>query len=359
VAPSLPDEVRAFDDALFAANLALDPAHLLNPINVSEAQAAFFAGEPHPPFRYGASAALPEWQERLHGMILPQLHPFSALLKDARSSFDAMANALRYRTAEHFERWATLEGWERGDASVPTTQVQTPSEPEPVLGAAGMGQALEAAIHARGLTGWQVVRDEIMSARVLVESTQQQIRVNPRATFRQSDVRRLVAHEIDVHVTRAENGKKQSLRLFSTGLPGNLQTEEGLAVAAEAQAGTLVPGAMARQAQIRSAIVLARQMGFRELWERLRGAYGPQGAFSVTLRLKRGLIDPGKPGVYAKDAVYGLGWAAVQRWRANGGDMNHVYVGKVALHHPVAEWLAEGLIVPGPVPALWATSPPE
>ena len=345
--------MRAVDEALFAAHHALDPAHLLNPLNVGEAQSAFFAGEAEPPFRYGSSAALPEWQERLRSLTVPQQHTFSPLLNDALRSFDAMANALRYRTAEHFERWAVIEGWERGDASAPNTLGPTAHQPEPVLGAAGMRQALEAAIHARQLTGWQVLWDEIMSARVLVESTQQQIRVNPRATFRQSDVRRLVAHEIDVHVTRAQNGRRQPLRMFSTGLPGNLQTEEGLAVAAEEQAGTLVPGAMARQAQIRAAIGLARQMGFRELWDRLRSTYGAQGAFSVTLRLKRGLTKPGSPGVYAKDAVYGLGWAAVQRWRNHGGDLNHLYVGKVALHHPVAEWLAEGLILPGTVPALW------
>lgn len=353
MARPIPDEVREVDEALFAANLAIDPAHLLNPVNVGEAQAAFFAGSEQPPFRYGSSEKLPEWQARLRAMPVPSLHPFGALLKEALQSFEAMADALHHRTAEHFDRWAALEGWERGDPSAPVTARQTGSEPEPMLGAAGMRQALEAAIHARKLTGWQVQWDEIMSARVLVESTQQQIRVNPRATFRQSDVRRLVAHEIDVHVTRSQNGKRQPLLLFSTGLPGNLQTEEGLAVSAEEQVGALVPGAMERQAQIRTAILRAREMGFRALWEELRPQYGSQGAFTVALRIKRGLADPGSPGVYAKDAVYGLGWATVQRWRRNGGDLRHLYVGKVAVHHPVADWLEEGLIAPGPVPELW------
>ncbi len=353
---TLPPHVEALDAAIFAAHHAVDPARLLNPLNVAEAQAAFFAGAPEPPFRYAASSELAEWQARLAAHSAGDDHPFSGLLRSAVASFDRMASALQHRDAEHFDLWAKHERWE--DGVVPdAAPAGAPSAPEPAMGAPLMRQALEAGLAARGLVGWQVSWDPVMSARVLVESSRREIRVNPAAQFRESDVRRLVAHEIDVHVTRSENGKRQPLRLFSTGLPGSLHTEEGLAMCAEEHVGALGPGTAERQRRIGAIIQLARSMGFRELWEHVKPEYGPRGAFSVVLRLKRGLADPGRPGVYAKDAVYGLGWGAVRRWLADGGELAHLYVGKVGIHHPVGDWLREGLVLPAPVPVLWSTAP--
>lgn len=354
MALTLPHEILAFDAALFSAHHALDPAHLLNPLNVVEAQAAFFAGAAQPPFRYAQSADLLIWQSRLRALPRPTTHPFSELIHEAATSFDRMAEALHHRDADHFDAWARHERWEQG--SIP--QDATPdhaSPPEPALGATAMRQALEAGLAARGLT-WRVRWDEIMSARILVESNRKEIRVNPGATFRASDVRRLVAHEIDVHVTRSENGRRQPLRMFSTGLPGSLQTEEGLAMCAEEHVGTLSATAAERQRRIGAIISLARTLGFRELWELVKPEYGPRGAFAVALRIKRGLADPGRPGAYAKDAVYGLGWASVRRWLTQGGKLSNLYVGKVGLHHPIDEWLREGWIQPCAPPAMWDQS---
>lgn len=356
----LPDEVAAADDALAAAYHATDPARLLNPLNVAEAQAAFLAGADEPPFRYAHNPTLRERAVALRALPLPESHPFGPLLRAAVSSFDAMAEALTERSAEAFERWAQLERWEEGADHAAEPAAEPTDAPEPLIGAAHLRAALEGALHARGLGGWAVRWDEVMSARVLVESNQREIRVNPAARFRASDVPRLIAHELDVHVTRAQRGAAQPLRLFATGLPGSLQTEEGLAVLAEARVGTLSAASLARQADVRAAIRDARSLGFRALWESRRARFGPRGAFTLALRIKRGLATPGGPGVYAKDAVYGLGYATVRRWLGAGGPMGWMYVGKVGVHHPIGEWLEAGLITPGHVPPLWGPpfSPP-
>ncbi len=321
---------------------------------MAEAQAAFFAGTAQPPFRYAQPGELHAWQERLRAMPVPRMHSFSGLLADALASFHRMAEALLRRDAEHFDLWAAHERWE--DGTIPESPgADTPSPPEPAMGAAAMRQSLESGLAARGLDTWHVRWDEVMSARILVESTRQEIRVNPAAQFRASDVRRLVAHEIDVHVARSENGKRQPLQMFSTGLPGSLQTEEGLAMYAEQHVGTLSFAAVERQRRVSAIITLARRQGFRDLWEQLKPEYGARGAFAVVLRIKRGLGDPGRPGAYAKDAVYGLGWAAVQRWLSAGGALANLYVGKVGMHHPIDEWIREGWVTPREVPAMWGS----
>ncbi len=341
---------------LYEASRAIDPARLLNPLNVADAQMGFLAGLAEPPFRYAVSAELAGWRARILALPLPASHPFSDVVGHAIRAWVAMADAFLNRDAESFERWGEVERWEVTEAACDTPTTQSDAEieaPEPFLAAAGMRQALESAIAARGFAGWVVRWDEVMSARILVESARREVRVNPRASFRQSDVRRLIAHEIDVHVRRAENGAKLPLRMFGTGLPGSLQTEEGLAIYAEERVGIRNPDARGQESRLRRAIQLARTAGFREVWEALREHYGPRGAFTVALRLKRGLAYPGAPGVYAKDAVYGLGRERIGAWLAAGGDLAHLYVGKVGMEHPVGEWLAEGLVAPGIVPDLW------
>jgi hypothetical protein len=211
----------------------------------------------------------------------------------------------------------------------------------------------ELAFAARAMSDWRVVPDEVMSARVLVDSAKRLVRINPKAHFRTLDMTRLVVHEIDVHAKRATNGAHQPLLCFQTGLPGSLATEEGLAMMAEETSGTASPGALARQVEVVRAIHDAREMGFRDLYNRLLERVGRGLAWGICLRVKRGLSHPGLPGVYAKDSVYLTGRNKVKAWLEAGGRIDHLYVGKVSVDDPVADWLAQGWVTAQPVPALW------
>ena len=155
----------------------------------------------------------------------------------------------------------------------------------------------ESAFMSRSMHDWAIERDEVMSARVLVDSAKRVVRVNPKAHFRDSDLIRLVVHEIDVHARRATNGETQPLRCFVTGLPGSLATEEGLAMLAEEKSGTSSPGVLARQSQVVWAIDQARRLGFRELYEALceRVSRGPR-LGHLSARRSEGWPTPVCPG---------------------------------------------------------------
>ena len=73
---------------------------------------------------------------------------------------------------------------------------------------------LESTLVQRGVQDWTVIRDHVMSARVLVDGAKRVLRVHPDAMFRERDIARLIAHEIDVHVLRSVNGQQQPLALF-------------------------------------------------------------------------------------------------------------------------------------------------
>ena len=266
-----------------------------------------------------------------------------------------LVDALDHRSAEAFDAMNSAADWypdaallsERFVAARPTGSLNVRADQ--------LIEHFECAFISRQMRDWTIERDEVMSARVLVDSAKRVVRVNPKAHFRDRDLVRLVVHEIDVHARRATNGEAQPLRCFVTGLPGSLATEEGLAMLAEETSGTSSPGVLARQSHVVWAIDQARHLGFRELYDALCERVSKGLAWGICQRVKRGLSDPGEPGVYAKDSVYLAGRMRVKAWLDAGGDITHLYVGKVGIGDPVAEWLEQGWVKERPVPALWST----
>jgi hypothetical protein len=142
------------------------------------------------------------------------------------------------------------------------------------------------------------------------------------------------------------------LRLFATGLPESLETEEGLALYAEERAGVISPGTAWRQGVVVQAVQWGRSLGFRELHERITSIGGGGLAWTITERLKRGLADPEAPGVYAKDVVYYTGLRKVRACLAAGRPLEHLFVGKVSIDDPVGAWIDAGLVTVQPTPAV-------
>lgn len=325
----------------------------LNPSNIPEAKARFLAGQAAPPFVYEPLVGCDALLRTLDEAEPPRDHPAGALVGACIDGTRLLLRALRDRSAAAFDAMNQEAGWyppvEALALSVPAPQ----DGGSPPLSGAAMMVGFRRALALRGLGHWTVVEDPVMSARVLVDSAKSLIRINSRSTFRQRDLRRLVAHEVDVHVVRSRNGEAQALRCFQTGLPRSLATEEGLAVLAEERVEGGVASALAHQVEVLAAIEHARGAGFREVYTRLERRLGPGLAWSITTRIKRGLAHPELPGVYAKDSVYLLGYLQVKRWLAGGGRIDRLYVGKVAVDHPVEEWLEAGWVHPQPVPSLW------
>lgn len=326
----------------------------LNPANEAAARAAFDRGAAAPPFEYqpllGADALLAE----LAAARPPADHPAGALMCRCLDETALLIRALSERSAALFSELAELADWfpSAEDLTQPLPEGGADRERADVS-ADLMIAVLQEALGSRGLHAWRVETDTVMSARVLVDSARKVVRVHPGARFRMRDLTRLVAHEVDVHAVRGFNGAGQALRCFETGLPGALCTEEGLALVAEERVGAASPGVLPRQRLVCQAILVAREAGFRDLYEWLRDRAGPELAWGVSLRVKRGLSHPGLPGVYAKDSVYLRGRMAVHRWLEAGGPIEHLYVGKVSVNDPVRQWIDEGWVQPRPVPSLW------
>jgi hypothetical protein len=268
-----------------------------------------------------------------------------------------MILALRDRSSDAFDRLSKAQQW------YPTRELlalRFPAKPirhaQTNKTSEQLKKYLQQALYERNEYDWDVVLDSCMSARVLVQSAQKKIFIQKNARFYPHDLPRLVVHEIDVHARRSINGEQQPLRMFQTGLPNALSTEEGLAMIAEQKNNLLSENALSDQTHLVWAINKAKVLGFRALYEQLKIRVGPRMSWLICLRIKRGLAKPNQPGVYAKDSIYLMGWMRVSNWLAEGGDIENLYVGGVDISHPIQEWLDMGLIQKQKIPTFWGTS---
>lgn len=156
----------------------------------------------------------------------------------------------------------------------------------------------------------------------------------------------LMAHEVGTHILTYVNGSLQHLKLLGSGLAGYEETQEGLALIAEAAVGGLTAGRL-RQLAARVIAVMRLQQGFsftqthRELTE--RHGYSKGGAFTIVMRVWRS-------GGLTKDAIYLRGLQGLIEHLAAGKTLGSLWQGKLALADlPVAAMLIERGILTEPV----------
>ncbi|HKX73976.1 MAG TPA: tyrosine/phenylalanine carboxypeptidase domain-containing protein [Acidimicrobiia bacterium] len=137
----------------------------------------------------------------------------------------------------------------------------------------------------------------------------------------------LMAHEIGTHVLTYVNGLRQPLKLLAAGLAGYEETQEGLALIAEAMMGGLTAS---RLRQIAARVITVRRRlaaePFRAAHHELVESFGfsPGGAFTIVMRVYRA-------GGLTKDAVYLRGLQDLVGYITEGHSLASLWVGKLAL----------------------------
>jgi uncharacterized protein (TIGR02421 family) len=153
--------------------------------------------------------------------------------------------------------------------------------------------------------------------------------INSDFSLPPSRVEGLLAHEVGTHLLTYYNGRLQPYQQLYAGLAGYGVMQEGLAVLAEYLVGGL---SRSRMRQIAARVVAVRHLtdgaSFVETFRTLNREYGfkPRTAYQITMRVYRG-------GGLTKDAVYLRGLVKILRYVQKGGDLNPLWVGKMAIEH--------------------------
>jgi uncharacterized protein (TIGR02421 family) len=183
---------------------------------------------------------------------------------------------------------------------------------------------------------------EDMYAGMMVSADQLLIGGRTRIPKRRAEA--LLQHEVGTHLVTRYNGRQQPFQQLEVGLAGYDGLQEGLAVLAEFLVGGL---SRFRTRVLAARVVAARQLvdgaTFIDTFRLLDRTFefSQRTAYTITMRVYRG-------GGLTKDAVYLRGLVQILKYLRSGGDLEPLYIGKVASAHLplIAELRARGIIKP-------------
>ena len=166
-------------------------------------------------------------------------------------------------------------------------------------------------LEVNAISGWRTIYTEPIAAMISVRPLAKTLFIRPDARFTEAQLTRLLVHEIGSHVLRAVNAEAQPDQLATYGFGRSTATEEGLAVWREDQSGLLQDVDRRKYAARALGVHLAMSSGITDVAKRLRPLVGPSMAAEIAVRVKRGLREPERPGVMAKDHCYLSGFLSV------------------------------------------------
>ncbi len=168
-----------------------------------------------------------------------------------------------------------------------------------------------------------------MSAIAMVLNNIQTLVLSTQHVFSEGDLAILTNHEIGVHMVTTMNGLLQPLKIFSHGLPNNVETQEGLAVYSEYMSGSLTVKRLKKLAyRVIAVDSLAKGYTFSRTFRLLHNVYDLdlETAFYITLRVHRG-------GGFTKDYLYLTGLKKIIDFKNAGNDLGLLLTGKASLEY--------------------------
>lgn len=333
-------DVLEIDKAISAESLRFDFLLLVTPTNVNEAWLSFqkskYTQLPH--FQYRPMPLDPDLvKRRLYNLPIEDIYDptVAYLFRDKRREIDEMMSMLDDRNTEDF-----LHGSLQIFGNVSDKLLQVAQAILTVIETTeGSPNKNQKKLNAKEFA--QLAKDEIAYLRDQAPEFETSVRVRSdvsgvmvsRGVLNISShyeiaaerAHALIQHEVGTHIATYFNGKVQPLQLFSLGVPGYEQLQEGLAVFAEYMVGGLTNE---RLRILAARVVAVRHMlmgnPFVDTFNLLVDQYDfkEQTAFTITMRVYRG-------GGLTKDALYLQGLMELIEYIRGGNDISLLTIGKI------------------------------
>ncbi|WP_394971830.1 flavohemoglobin expression-modulating QEGLA motif protein [uncultured Croceitalea sp.] len=166
-----------------------------------------------------------------------------------------------------------------------------------------------------------------IAADAMVSNSSQTLFIKKNTRFSKNQLLTLANHEIGVHLVTTFNGLAQPLKVFSNGLPKNVETQEGLAVFSEYMGGALTLKRLKELAyRVIASDSLIKGYSFADTFDLIHGQYklNRDEAYSITLRAHRG-------GGFTKDRLYLSGLRKIYKKYQSKDNLDVLLSGKVTL----------------------------
>jgi uncharacterized protein (TIGR02421 family) len=333
----------------------IDILHYVNPVNLHQEQQKFFRSGYHkePNFKYRQLTVDPYgFREKLYRLPLHRIQDVS-LQRLYQQTIDAMASKINLMTSlgtDQFLYNSLLCYGEPDEVDIRNSEFLmftpdfTEGDSEPIYDAEYAKGIFEQSMAKYNLNYPIVISSKIVAG-AMVDSSKKQILLHPHRKWTRMEVEALVHHELGVHALTTENSYDQPLEIFKLGLPGNTETQEGLAILSEYQSGNLTLKRLKTLA-LRNIVTkkMLRRESFSSVFEMMVDEYdlSEEDAFRIVARVYRG-------GGFTKDHLYLKGFQkAVSLFQANVS-FESLYIGKTGFDDlDLLDELIERRILPKP-----------
>lgn len=354
--------IRKVDAALYRAARGIDTLRYINPLNLIQERKTFFASQGNytPNFRYRQLRIDPYgFREKLYAIPVDRIQDVS-IRQLYRSTVDMLAVKIDLLTSvgtEHFLYNSLRFHGEPRKKDIELARFFLAAPPlaeereEETFTAEECATRFREAIDGYGFDCRVELSGRIV-ARAMVSSGRRRVLLNRRSRFTATEILALIHHELGVHMVTTINAGQSPLKIFKLGLPGNTQTQEGLALLSEYLSGNLTLSRLKTLAhRVMAVHMMVQNYDFSRTFKALTDDFGLSGedAFTLTVRVFRG-------GGFTKDYLYLTGLRQALRMYRSGADMRSLFVGKTTFffHDTIKEMIERSLIErPAYLPASW------
>ncbi|MGM0508147.1 MAG: flavohemoglobin expression-modulating QEGLA motif protein [Fusobacteriota bacterium] len=165
-------------------------------------------------------------------------------------------------------------------------------------------------------------------SRAMVINNKKTLKIKKGIKFNSDELYAMGAHEVGVHLLTTINSRNQPLKILNLGLPGNTETQEGLAILAEYLSGHLDFKRLKMLAyRTISVNLMLKGYSFSEVFEYFMDEHGfnREDAFYLTTRIFRS-------GGFTKDYLYLKGFVKIKNFYQKR-DLKNLLVGKTSIEY--------------------------
>lgn len=348
------------DQRLVAVARKFDPILCLSPTNVPAAMERWFnnGAEGCPDLKYRELDFEPaDLRHELHAIELTHISEplIEGLLLEKRHELDVQLTLLEKRNTPEFrgaseQLYGRVSGELHSAAKEILARIDVGDTDHDSVGA----EQLQS--HARDLIEHYVRKESAFAPEIEIRDDVTGLLVSYPSLFidrtekvSTNRVDPLLSHELSIHMLTAFNGACQKLNIFSIGLAGYEEIQEGLGIFAEWAVGGLN---RSRLRLIAGRVIAVKAMlegaDFTECFRLMVDQCGisRHRAFKLAARVYRS-------GGLAKDAIYLRGFLRVMELIAKEGDLSPFWIGKIApVHVPIVnllvdqDWLSAPRLIP-------------
>jgi uncharacterized protein (TIGR02421 family) len=323
---------KDIDDKLFEAQKMLRVSYYLEPTNRDEQKNKFLSSDiKNPVFKYRDLEYSPKDLEKSLKSLRPQNDElgqiYFKLIENALNSSYLLQNrGDRQKTIEYSSKEFSKPGRDLVKKAIKYLE-KNPSKIETAATSAKeVILAMQKTLKKYNITDWKIHFAKTILTNI--DSGNKKINIYENKKFCEGDVERLCVHEICVHVFRAINGYNQPLKIFATGLPGYVSTEEGLTSYFEEMTGNSDTQVMRNYAaRVIAVDSVLRDFNFKNTFDKIKKYnFSDEDAWMLAFRAHRG-------GGHIKDHVYLQGYFKGKEFARDCGDFKMLYIGEVGIEH--------------------------